>query len=530
METRQEEVERLVNVLAHEKARDLGCNVAEPEHFLLAMIEDRNYIGTRLLIGLDEMINFKSELINFFKDAPHIPSKAPTIKTSDRYKKIMENSRYSLDRCPNVAGDVQPGTDYILMACAKEEGSFTKKYFEEHNVSDDRYYEVLDIINSGLFDLDMVSQFLKTFLGKVCENPEKEREKLPYLLKMLDRGIEEYAEEKQSEECDETDVKIEDDIKVEDKTENQVKEIDEDESVIDQLDRLVNGDNKKTSKERASERNKAREYFLSDYGRDLTKLARENKIDPVIGRDKEINRLIEILSRRTKNNPVLTGEPGVGKTSIVEGLAQKIVNGDVPINLINKKIYSLDLTSLVAGTKYRGEFEERMTTLMDAIKESGNIIVFIDELHTIIGAGGQDNSMNASNILKPSLSRGEIQIIGSTTTKEYTRFIEKDLALERRFQLVKVEEPTEEETIQILEGIKQQYEEYHQVVYDDDVIPTIVKLSRRYIPEEVLPDKAIDILDEAGSVKKLMGLGIPKELKEIEKKIEELKQEKSSVS
>ena len=269
----------------------------------------------------------------------------------------------------------------------------------------------------------------------------------------------------------------------------------------------------------------AKKSFLDEFTRDLTRLSLEEKNDPVIGRGKEIERLIQILSRRTKNNPVLVGEPGVGKTAIVEGLAARVARGAVPHGLMKKRILSLDLGALVAGTKYRGEFEDRMKRMMNEAKESG-LILFIDELHTIIGAGGPEGTLDASNMLKPALSRGEIQIIGASTTKEYTRYIEKDSALERRFQPVKVDEPTDSETIDILKGIKKQYEDFHNVFYDEDVIPSIVKMSRRYVPERFLPDKAIDILDEAGARKKIQESEKPAELVELESEIEELDEEK----
>ncbi len=269
--------------------------------------------------------------------------------------------------------------------------------------------------------------------------------------------------------------------------------------------------------------------FLADYSRDLTALSRENKLDPVVGREKEIHRVVQILSRRTKNNPVLIGEPGVGKTAIAEGLAQHIASGNVPRNLLKKRVLSLDLAAMIAGTKYRGEFEERMKRMMKEIRESGNIILFMDELHTIIGAGGPEGQMDASNILKPALSRGEIQIVGATTMREYRKYFEKDAALERRFQVVKVEEPLAEESVQILEGLKSKFEEFHNVVYDDDVIPAIVKFSTRYIPERFLPDKAIDILDEAGSAKKIQEEERPVQLAELEKSIEELSEEKKQL-
>ena len=289
----------------------------------------------------------------------------------------------------------------------------------------------------------------------------------------------------------------------------------------------LNFDNQKEEKQDKTQKNK--ESFLTEFSRDLTKMAREKLSDPVVGRDKEIHRVIQILSRRTKNNPVLTGEPGVGKTAIIEGLAQRIVEGKVPSDLLKKRILSLDLAAMVAGTKYRGEFEERMKKMLKELRDNKDIILFIDELHTIIGAGGNEGTMDASNIMKPALSRGEIQIIGATTTKEYTKHIEKDLALERRFQVVKVEEPGDKETEEILNGIKVKYENYHKVVYDDDVIPAIVKLSRRYIPEKVLPDKAIDILDEAGAAKKIQEESKPSELAQLETSIGELIEEKKKL-
>ncbi len=274
---------------------------------------------------------------------------------------------------------------------------------------------------------------------------------------------------------------------------------------------------------------KAQKTLLSEFSRDLTALSCEGKLDPVVGREKEIQRVIQILSRRTKNNPILLGEPGVGKTAIVEGLAQHIAQGEVPRNLLKKRVLSLDLVGIVAGTKYRGEFEERMKRIMRELKEDGSIILFMDEIHTMIGAGGSEGTGDASNILKPALSRGEIQIIGATTTREYRRYFERDAALVRRFQTVQVGEPDGKDTIAILEGLKKQYEQFHGVVYDEGVIPAIVKFSTRYIPERFLPDKAIDILDEAGSAKKIQEEERPTELAELEKSIEALSAEKTAL-
>lgn len=265
---------------------------------------------------------------------------------------------------------------------------------------------------------------------------------------------------------------------------------------------------------------------LNQYSRDLTQLAREGKLDPVIGREEEIKRVIQILSRRTKNNPCLIGEPGVGKTAIAEGLAAKIVEGSVPDNIKNKRLLTLDLSGMVAGSKYRGEFEERIKRVINEVKNDGNVLLFLDELHTIIGAGGAEGAIDASNILKPSLARGEIQLIGATTIEEYRKYIEKDAALERRFQSVKVEEPGIEETVGILKGLRSRYEQHHQVTITDDAIKAAVKLSERYINDRFLPDKAIDLIDEAASKARLKSYTMPDEITKIEEQLNKLENEK----
>ena len=262
--------------------------------------------------------------------------------------------------------------------------------------------------------------------------------------------------------------------------------------------------------------------MLEQYSRDLTKLAKQGKLDPVIGRDVEISRLILILSRRTKNNPCLVGEPGVGKTAIVEGLAQRIVAGEVPDTVKDKRVLTLDLSGMVAGSKYRGEFEERIKKVMKEVIEDGNVILFLDELHTLIGAGGAEGSIDASNILKPSLSRGEIQLIGATTIAEYRKYIEKDAALERRFQPINVEEPTEEEAIRILKGIAPKYEEHHKVTILGTAIEAAVRLSARYINDRNLPDKAIDLIDEASSAVRLKTYGTPEKITQLQDEIKKL--------
>ena len=265
---------------------------------------------------------------------------------------------------------------------------------------------------------------------------------------------------------------------------------------------------------------------LDKYGRDLTKLAMEGNLDPIIGRDKETQRVIQILSRRTKNNPVLIGDPGVGKTAIAEGLAQKIGEGNVPEILKNKRVVTLDLSSMVAGSKYRGEFEERLKNVMNEIRENKNIILFIDEMHTIIGAGAAEGAIDASNILKPALARGEIQTIGATTIDEYRKYVEKDAALERRFQPVMVEEPSKEETFLILQGLRDKYEAHHKVKITDESLKAAVELSDRYIADRFLPDKAIDLIDEAASRVRIMTFTAPPNVKKLEEKILSLGKEK----
>lgn len=288
------------------------------------------------------------------------------------------------------------------------------------------------------------------------------------------------------------------------------------------------GEAKQNESGKKSKNGKSKTPTLDEFGKDLTALAKEGKIDPVIGREEEIQRVIQILSRRTKNNPCLIGEPGVGKTAIAEGLALKIVRNEVPELLAGKKIVALDLTSMVAGTKYRGDFEERIKKAMDEVKNAKDVILFIDEVHTIIGAGAAEGATDAANILKPSLARGEIQVIGATTINEYRKNIEKDAALERRFQPVMVGEPTEEEAIEILKGLRDKYEAHHKVKIPDDAIVSAVKMSSRYIADRFLPDKAIDLIDEAASRVRLKAYTVPDNLKEMEKELKSLEEEKSS--
>lgn len=268
--------------------------------------------------------------------------------------------------------------------------------------------------------------------------------------------------------------------------------------------------------------------ILDNFSRDLVKLAEEGKIDPIIGRDKEVKRIAQILSRKKKNNAVIVGEAGVGKSALVEKLALMILKGDCPTNLLDKRIMSLDLTSLVAGTKYRGQFEERIKAILTELQEAPNVIVFIDELHTMVGAGNASGSMDAANILKPALARGEIQCIGATTLDEYKKSIEKDAALVRRFQKIILDEPTATETVEILKNLKDSYESFHKVIYENGVIDTIVKLSNRYITDRQFPDKAIDVLDELGSEKRVSSR-IPESIEKLKKQIDEIKDRKLQV-
>ncbi len=285
---------------------------------------------------------------------------------------------------------------------------------------------------------------------------------------------------------------------------------------------VLGGDPKEYQEEILQSGGRKREGMLEQFGTDLTVQAEEGRLDPVIGREEEINRLIQVLSRRTKNNPCLVGEPGVGKTAVIEGLASRIAAGNVPEGMKDKRILTMDLAGMIAGSKYRGEFEERMKRLLQEVKSAGNVILFLDEVHTIIGAGGAEGAINASNIMKPSLARGEVQLIGATTITEYRKYLEKDAALERRFQPVTVEEPTEEHCLDILKGLKKRYEDHHHVEIEDQALEAAVKLANRYVNDRFLPDKAIDVLDEACSKVSLRGFKIPENIAGMEANVEEL--------
>ena len=455
---------QIVTIYAQDEARKLGSKQLLPEHIILAILKSHEGIAynvfPKLILEPKELQSF---IEKFFDSEPKTPT-LDSIMPSRRYKQMLDIA----DIESNALHNDYIGTEHLLLAAIREEGSITARFFAgaDYTIMDARFIvmELQEVKNSSM-NSDKADSLVANVFKSLLDN-----------------------------ETSQTIFSVFDEKKI------------------------------KTPQDKSKAVNKT--PALDAYSRDLTKMAGDNKLDCVVGREKEIHRLIQILSRRTKNNPVLTGEPGVGKTAIVEGLAQRIVAGNVPFDLLKKRVLSLDLTAVVAGTKYRGEFEERMKKLLDELHENKDVILFIDELHTIIGAGGNEGTMDASNIMKPALSRGEIQIIGATTTKEYTKHIEKDLALERRFQVVKVEEPGEDETAKILEGIKERYEQYHNVIYAQDVIPSVIKLSKRYIPEKVLPDKAIDIMDEAGAAKKILEQEKPSELGELEKRKLELEEEK----
>ncbi|MCR4735393.1 MAG: ATP-dependent Clp protease ATP-binding subunit [Treponema sp.] len=454
----------IVGILAQDEARKLGSRQLLPEHVMLALLKNQDGLGYDVFgrLLLDP-VELQSFIERSFDSESHLPS-LDSIPAGRRYKQMLDLA----DIEANSLHNDYIGTEHILLAAIREESSITSRFFlaSDYSIGDVRFVvmKLQNEENSSIEQLETENLFDTVFKSLFSEALEP---------------------------------------------------------------KIFNGNSeKKSSEPQDKSQKKSKESILLEYCRDLTKMARANQLDPVVGRDKEIHRIIQILSRRTKNNPVLTGEPGVGKTAIVEGLAQKISLGQVPSDLLKKRILSLDLAAVVAGTKYRGEFEERMKKILKELQEDKDIILFIDELHTLIGAGGNEGTMDASNIMKPALSRGEIQIIGATTTKEYTRHIERDMALERRFQLVKVEEPGEDESERILCGIKEKYEKYHNVIYSDDVIPTIVKLSKRYLPEKVLPDKAIDILDEAGAAKKIQEEEKPSELNRLEEELKELDSEK----
>lgn len=474
--------QRLIVALAQDEGRKSGAAYLLPEHVILAMLKSADSVGYSLLLTMNvNVLNFQLAV-----EQSLVPSKMAStglyeLPPSRRLSLLMDGARLEAQNL----GDSYIGTEHLLIAAIREEGSITNRYF----------------IRSGI-TLEDIRILLPEARRKVeTSSTEKGAKNLQdsVINELLGNDEKAKAELHKALEMD----------------------TEEDDAPVKE--------NPETSRPQKNRNPGQKISTLAEYSRDLTDEARNSKCDPVIGREKEIQRVIQILSRRTKNNPLLIGEPGVGKTAIVEGLSQCIVKGEVPFNLLKKRVLILDLGALIAGTKYRGDFEDRMKKIMNEVKLDKNILLFIDEIHTIIGAGGQAGQMDASNMLKPALSRGEIQIIGATTRKEYRKYLEKDSAFERRFQIVKIEEPDDTETFDILKGVQKKYEDYHNVKYEDDVIPLIVKLSHRYIPERFLPDKAIDILDEAGAQKKITEEARPSELADLEKSIEDLIEEKKNL-
>ncbi len=454
---------RLIASLSQDEGRKSGSDHLYPEHIMLALLKSADGLGYALLQNLH--INVLTYQLSLEQSlSVRSPSQGfGDLPLSRRFSTLLDVAAVESNSMRND----YIGTEHLVIAAIREDMSITSRFFEKAQIS-------LEAIRTTVRD---IQARIPSSAG-----PASPQNMAASVFQTL---MGEAAAAKQVS--------------------------------------FQQPDNSRSKGQNAQNGQKS---FLSEYSRDLTAVALEGIVDPVVGRDKEIMRVVQILSRRTKNNPVLIGEPGVGKTAIVEGLAQRIVKGTVPHNLLKKRILSLDLAALIAGTKYRGEFEERMKRMMKEINDSKNIILFLDEMHTIIGAGGPEGTMDASNMIKPALSRGELQLIGATTIKEYRKYVEKDSALERRFQVVKVEEPSDSDTAQILEGIRKKYEEFHGVIYDAGVIPAIVRFAHRYIPERFLPDKAIDILDEAGAAKKIEEEDRPVELAELEKNIEELGDEK----
>ena len=432
--------------------------------------------------------------------------------------KFTNSAQVALETATNLAiklGHDYVGSEHILFGLVDEENGVASKVLSKQGVTDElvlkEIEELIGVNEDNILDIDDIGFTPRT--KRIVENALIEARKFnsEYIgTEHLLVGI--------MREGDSVAVRILMDLNV-----NPQKLYSEIVKIIKDGEEITQGNKRDNSKGNGSFNSTP---TLNQYGTDLTKKAREGKLDPVIGRKQEIERVIQILSRRTKNNPCLIGEPGVGKTAIAEGLAQKIVAGDVPETLKNKRVVSLDISGMVAGAKYRGDFEERIKKCLNEVKKAGDVILFIDEIHTIVGAGSAEGAVDAANILKPSLARGEVQVVGATTTNEYRKYIEKDAALERRFSPVMVEEPSKEDTIKILEGLRDKYEAHHNVKIPTEAIKAAVEYSTRYVNDRYLPDKAIDLVDEAASKVKMKTYTKPEALKKLEDEIGKLDKEK----
>ena len=432
--------------------------------------------------------------------------------------KFTNSAQVALETATNLAiklGHDYVGSEHILFGLVDEENGVASKVLSKQGVTDElvlkEIEELIGVNEDNILDIDDIGFTPRT--KRIVENALIEARKFnsEYIgTEHLLVGI--------MREGDSVAVRILMDLNV-----NLQKLYSEIVKIIKDGEEITQGNERDNSKGNGSFNSTP---TLNQYGTDLTKKAREGKLDPVIGRKQEIERVIQILSRRTKNNPCLIGEPGVGKTAIAEGLAQKIVAGDVPETLKNKRVVSLDISGMVAGAKYRGDFEERIKKCLNEVKKAGDVILFIDEIHTIVGAGSAEGAVDAANILKPSLARGEVQVVGATTTNEYRKYIEKDAALERRFSPVMVEEPSKEDTIKILEGLRDKYEAHHNVKIPTEAIKAAVEYSTRYVNDRYLPDKAIDLVDEAASKVKMKTYTKPEALKKLEDEIGKLDKEK----